>query len=145
MDTNLKQFDSATLKMLRNDLDSALKVVADKYGIGVKAGNATYSPENATFKVELAVKNEGGMAVTKEATEYKRMANFMGLKAEWLNQEFLFRGEKYLVVGLKPKSYKFPVLAKRYDGKVFKIPVNAVRKGFGLPYDPAYSADSNRF
>ena len=43
-----------------------------------------------------------------------------------LGQEFQRSGKTFTIVGLKPRSKKYPILAKCSDGKTYKLPVDLV-------------------
>jgi hypothetical protein len=54
------------------------------------------------------------------------MAKMYGMSPEDLGKSFTYGRDQYTIVGLSRKSHKFPLLAKRSDGKVFKFPVDVV-------------------
>jgi hypothetical protein len=132
----LKALDRRALQILREDLQAALKVVSDKHGIQIEVGRATFTPKNATFKVEIATVSEDGTANTQEATNFIQFCSLYDLKPEHLGAEFTFRGDRYKVAGLASgRSHKFPILADRIpDGKTFKFPAESVVRGLtGTP------------
>ena len=90
--------------------------------IAVKGGSV-----GATFvnlKIEFAEVGEGGVAESREA-----LAKFYGLSDDDLGRQFVFRGERLTIVGLKPKSPKFPILGRNGSGKVYKFPAESVKRG----------------
>lgn len=117
------------IKNIRPEIEAALKEVALRHGVVIKCGNGSYTANNFTLKLEAsAIDAATGVVFTKEAEAYKRNAAILGLKEEWLNQTFQsYTGESYKVVGLKPKSTKYPVLGERADGKVFKFGAGMVK------------------
>jgi len=120
------------IKNIRPEIEAALKEVALRHGVVIKCGNGSYTTNNFTLKLEAsAVCCATGVVFTKEAEAYKRNAVLLGLKEEWLNQTFQsYTGESYKVVGMKPKSTKYPVLGERTDGKVFKFGAGMVQSCF---------------
>lgn len=50
-----------------------------------------------------------------------------GLTADQFGATFTFRNKKYTVTGLKPRSSRFPILARNEAGKVYKFPANALK------------------
>jgi len=129
--SQIKMFDRTTVRLLRDDLDAALQTVAKKYGISIQTGNARFSSENVTFKLEAAVVSESGVAVTNEASEFKRYAALLGLDEDDLGKSFSYRGQPYEIVGAKLSSRKYPILVKNRNGKVYKFMVADVREALG--------------
>jgi hypothetical protein len=64
---DIKQFNRANIKGLRNEIDEALDRVAKKYGITISAGNCTFSGNEANFKLKLNTIGEGGTVITRES------------------------------------------------------------------------------
>lgn len=110
--------DKQTLRIVREKMDEALAVLAD-IGIHAKVGGISYQDQNATVKVEIAVMGENGEVVSKEALDYERYREMYDLPE--LGTTFVNRGVMYTITGLKPRSTKYPVLAERVDGKIFKF------------------------
>ena len=127
----ITKFDRPSLKFLRGEIDTALKAVADKHDIVLKLGNISFSGNNASMKVEASVKNASGEVITKEAEDFKRQAMFYGLEPSDLGKTVTMRGQKYTICGLKPKSTKYPILAKRGDGAVVKVPLDMIKRALG--------------
>jgi hypothetical protein len=117
MDTISKE----SLKQLRDDIDAALKAVGDKHGVALRAGNASYTATNATFKLEVS-------------TSFNRFCTLYGFKPENLGATFQNRGVTFTLIGLDRKSRKYPVLARNAkDGKTYKFDTRRVLTALGLP------------
>lgn len=128
-------FDRDSVRNVRNVLQFALEDVAKKLGVKVNVGAANFTSNNIVFKVEVAKVATGGQVLSRDAEDFKTYAPRWGLKATDLGRSFRYSGEVYTVTGAKPRSYKFPILAKRRsDGKTYKMPVDAVR--FSLESQP---------
>ena len=117
-------FDRVTLRVLRADIEAALASVAAKHNLTVTTGGIRYSPTLATVKVEFAKEGSGN----RVEQEFKRYAELFDLSPDDLGKKFKFNGAVFTVTGLKPNSPKFPLLATRADGKVFKFPVTTFVK-----------------
>jgi hypothetical protein len=113
------------LKALTADLNQALVAIAEKHGVQLKVGNGTFRADNATLKIEIAAIDDNGTAKTKEASDFERCANSYGLKPEDLGTEFTFQGKTLTLVGAKPRSTKYPLLATDTVGRTWKLPVSA--------------------
>jgi hypothetical protein len=121
--------DRDKCKAIRIALDKAIGGIGDALGVHLTVGRATYSLNNAVFKVEAA-DIVGGKFVTKEVEAFNMLATGYGLQKEDLGKKFMFQGTQYEVCGLKP-STEFPILAKRlHDGKVFKFQAGDIRNGW---------------
>lgn len=120
--------------LIRGEINAALVEVGKKHGISLKTiGGGTYTSDNFTVKVEAAVVRDGAV-VTKEAKEFKQLASLFGLKESDLNREVMIGGEKCQIIGMKSRSYKFPILAKKLStGQVFKYPVAVIQRALGVP------------
>lgn len=126
-------FDRQTVKDTRDRLQTALDAVAADLGCQIKVGRASFARDgaNCSFKIECAVVGDDGQVKTKEASDFTHCAVQYGLEASDLGREFTSNGNTFTVIGCKPKSYKFPILGRRDDGKVFKFPAVIVRLGLG--------------
>jgi len=123
--TKVKSFNRKNIRQINNELEAALKQVAEKYGIEVKLGNTRFTDDNFSTKVQVATIGQDGIAMSKEATDFNRHKTALGINME-LGQEFQRSGKTYTIVGLKPRSKKYPILAKCSDGKRYKLPVDLV-------------------
>ena len=122
-------FDRPTVKALRVDLDSALAKVAKQYGIEISTGNISFSGDNCSIKVKAAVIGDGGMVMTKEATDFARYAKFE-LPGVSLGDTFMNAGTTYTITGWKSRSRKSPVTAiSSANGETYRVPVSLVKAG----------------
>ena len=118
-------FNRQNIRQINSELEAALKQVAEKYGLEVKLGNTRFTGDNFTTKVQVATVGEGGITMSKEATDFNRYKTILGINMD-LGQEFQRSGKTFTIVGLKPRSKKYPILAKCSDGKTYKLPVDLV-------------------
>jgi len=122
-------FDRPTVKALRVDLDSALAKVAKEYGIEISTGNISFSGDNCSIKVKASVIGDGGMVITKEATDFARYAKYE-LPGVKLGDTFMNAGTVYTITGWKSRARKSPVLAKSSaNGETYRVPVSMVKVG----------------
>jgi len=124
----ITEFDRPTIKRLRSEIDDALLELSEKYGIEIKTGSASFSNTNVTFKLELATVGSDGEVNTKEMDDFRHNAWRFGLSEDDLGKEFTHRGNRYRVVGMKPRSPKYPIIAERIgDGARFKFPSGVLK------------------
>lgn len=109
------EFNKLTLRMLRTDIDSALASVGTKYGIDLKAGNARFTADSATFKLECSLLNSDGKAETKELTALK------AYHPDLVNKQVsIGRGIAGTIIGFNSRAQKYPFLLQTPKG-VYKI------------------------
>lgn len=126
MSNKINSLDRTAVRRINDDIQSALDAVAKRYGVQIKVGNSRFSNTNCTTKIDISTVNEGGTVMTKEATDFNRFAANFGITKK-LGDTFDFRYDRYEITGLKPRSSKYPVLAKSLsNGKIFKFPANVI-------------------
>jgi hypothetical protein len=115
------------VRMLRNEIQKALNKVASTHGVSVRLGSGSYTEQNVRFALEVATIGQDGEVNNREASDFKSMAHLYGLKPNDLGKTVELRGTKFEIVGLRTKSYRFPIMGKRlYDGKIFKLPAESI-------------------
>lgn len=113
--------DRTNLTRIRSSIQQALEAVADEYDVKISVGNASFTGNNASIKVDVATIAENGEVNTKEATDFKVCARRYGMAASDLGRTFHYDGHLFTLSGCKPRAKKYPILAKRLDGKTFKF------------------------
>lgn len=125
----IKQFDRATLDLLKQELNEALAPVAEKYGITLKFEGAKYDTNSAILRFN-AVTTDGETAAGRARKEWLQHASAYGCDVAWLDKQFLTFGPKpqlYKVVGLASNRSKNVVIAERVkDGKRFVFAADMV-------------------
>ncbi len=121
--------DKKLLKALRDDINKALKSVAEKHGVGLDLGNASYNDQHANFKLKVSSKNESGETITEEMSAFNALHKLYGLEKDMLFKTFMSNGSEYEIIGLKPRSHKYPILARELSSKkTFKFPAEVVKE-----------------
>lgn len=124
----MKTITKEDLKKLRAELDAALPDIAEKLGMKLKVGNGSYDATTATFKIEAAMLDESGKAQTKEARYFELYCEQFGLHKDDLNKTFATPTGGFQVIGILPRSYKFPILVKEIStNKEYKYPAEFVK------------------
>jgi hypothetical protein len=80
----------------------------------------------------LAELAESGEALTRSANEFKFMASRYGLAPEDLGREFSDGNRTYKIVGLKPRSTRYPVIAES-GNKRYKFAAASIKLYLGKP------------
>jgi len=122
----ISQFSPSTLKALRIEMDEAFAIINKKYGIKLTTGNASYTAETATFKVEAATISDSGTVITKEAQAFEQYKESYKLAEFSVGQTIKLQGKDYTIMGLKPRT-KAPVILGRL-GKSYKVTVDMFKQ-----------------
>lgn len=130
----INSFDRHNVKMLSDEIQNILQEFAQQWGVSVTRGNCKFSPQNFELKINVALITEGKVE-TREAVNFRTMASLYSLQASDMGRTFHKDGRKFEIVGLKPQSRKYPVLAKDItpdsagEGRVYKFSSETVRVG----------------
>ena len=118
----ITQFDRSTVKSLKSEIDLALASLSKKYGISISTGNASFTGNNVTFKVQAATESNG-MVMTQEATDFNRYAPVF-LKGFELGETVAIMGKLYTLTGWKPRSKNCVVVS--LNGKSYKVSLELI-------------------
>ena len=118
-------------KYLEEMFDKVEKEIEEELNIKFKVGNISYSNEYATIKLEASDIGENGEALSKEAISFQKLAEFYGLKASDLGKTFKVMGNTYKIVGLKPRSKKYPILVQK-GNSTYKMDVETIQRALGV-------------
>ena len=105
------------LKAVRVDINDALVAISAKYAITLHAGNATYTENHMTMKIDGV--RVGGLS--KDAERYNS-ASAAFLKLPPLGSDFKHKGATYKTTGLNSTGSK--VLCERDNGQRYQFPVD---------------------
>ena len=94
---------------------------------------ARFNDENCTVKFEIATVTSEGTPVTKERRDFIKYAeSFYGIPGDMIDKTFIDRGCEYTITGMKIRSCKFPIIAKKSDGKSFVFKAKLVKDALGI-------------
>jgi len=119
----IKQFDKTNLQALRVEMDSALQAISNKYGITIKAGNASFSGNECTFKVKLNTKGTDGTVITKEAKDFDRYKGLHGMDHLSVGDTIYIQGSPYILTGFNTRARKAPINFTNSVGSGYKCSV----------------------
>lgn len=122
----LTQFTKGNLSQLRQDLDQALRAVAEKNGIDLSLGAISFSSSNATVKLTMNTLNESGSIAVPKGAMYLSLYN---LPENAFEREFTLQGQRFRLTELKSNRPKNPCSIERVSDKAqFKCTAEAVRR-----------------
>ena len=119
----IKQFDKTNLQGLRVEMDNALQAISNKYGITIKAGNASFSGNECTFKVKLNTKGTDGTVITKEAKDFDRYKGLHGMDHLSVGDTIYIQGSPYILTGFNTRARKAPINFTNSVGSGYKCSV----------------------
>ena len=119
----IKQFDKSNLQVLRVEMDKALQAISNKYGITIKAGNASYSGNECTFKVKLNTKGSDGTVITKEAKSWDLYKNRTNCSHLSIGDTIKIQGNTYTLSGFNTRARKAPINFTNATGMGFKCSI----------------------
>lgn len=126
----IKNIDRASLRVIQEHLAIALELLSRDLGVSLKVGRSTYDGSSlGTIKVEVASLGDDGQAHSREADDFRSHSVLYGLDVEMLGKVFrTVTGERYRLIGAKPRSPKYPILAERVGSKkLYKLTADTVR------------------
>jgi len=121
----INSFDRTNIRKINAEIEGALATIGQKYGLQISLGATKFSSVNYSTKLEVATISKSGMASNKAAIDFDRYKIALGINVP-LGHTFNRAGKIYTVVGCKPRSTKYPVLAECSDGKTYKFPVSLI-------------------
>lgn len=120
--------DRTRAAILAAEIETALRPLAAKHGLQIKARGGRFDATTYTAKIECS-ELQDGVAQTPERRDFASMAAMFGLKPEHLDATFDRGGETFKIVGLSAGRRRYPVATERVrDGKAFKFPANTVAR-----------------
>jgi hypothetical protein len=131
MKTAIRQLDKTTVQHIRKRLKATLEPLAKELGVVIDLGHCTFQTSNCRFKLKVAVLDSTGKAITEEVDSFRSNAMLFGFEPADLGREFIFRGQPYTICGFKPKSRKYPVIARSGNGKDYKFACRSVLEALG--------------
>jgi hypothetical protein len=101
-----------SLRGLVVDIEAALKCVGEKHNLSIVSGGCSYSSNEATVKLNVVTNKANGETTTKEELDFMNHCHKFNLSKDDFGTEFFANGGAYTVIGLKPRSSKYPLIGK---------------------------------
>lgn len=119
------------IEPMRQEINAALKAIADKYDVTILAGNASYNDQMVQFKLTCTTKGENGEVETKEAKDFKAYALMYGFQKDDLGKVFSNGPDQYKITGLKPRSRNCIIAQRVGTSQGYKFDPDAVKRMLG--------------
>jgi hypothetical protein len=118
----MKTISRQNLEILRVAIDAAVKAVGEKHGVDIKVGKGKYSnAATGTLSIEISTINADGTVETREAQDFRMLANLYGFEPDDLGRTFTSPsdGKTYTITGLRARAAKMPIIGVDQNGKAF--------------------------
>jgi len=117
MSKQITKFSKANLPAIRAEIDAALASVLTKYGLAAELGNIKFSDQD--FRAQITVNT--GSAADGAKRKFDDYAYRFGLTGNEFGKFIASGGKKYKIIGLNPKSRKYPIIATNNAGSQYKF------------------------
>jgi len=104
------------VRKYRDELDEALQEYGKKKGVQISVGHISFGTNDFTAKLHVVV---AGSKDEAEKMLFAKNAELFGLEKDDYGLVIDMHGEDIKIVGLKPKSSKYPLIAEK-NGKRYK-------------------------
>lgn len=123
----ISNFDRATARVLREEMNQAFKSIEAKYGITLSAGNISFSNNEASIKVKANTIGDNGQVETKEARNWGVYAEYNGLGGIKVGDTIDLQGKSFTIKGWNTRARKSPVQIEDAQGRGYKCSVSMVK------------------
>lgn len=133
----ITEFNRKNLKELRPEIQAVLDMIHHEYGVKIELGSMSFSADKFTARItgyagEEADKGRSERRENEFEQCFRLQSFLLGLKETDLGKKFGMGGKDYILIGMKPKAQKYPLLGKDVEtGKTFKFSVDSVKAGLG--------------
>ena len=122
-----KEINKQNLQIILEKINKALSDVGQEIGINIKLGNIGYTPSGFSSKIEAELTSKGEKAKEADQEKNELLSMSIGFDTNIIGRTIAKGKTNYEIVDIKPRSTKFPVIAKAQDGTLYKFPVSLVR------------------
>ncbi len=109
----MKDFTKSEVLTMRDEVNLALKTIADKYGAVAKVGKIKYGA-SVDIQLEFAriTTDAAGnsMTLTKEAQKFLNSTYQHNIPKEALNTPFIYKNDNIVITGMKARKQKNQML-----------------------------------
>lgn len=121
------KFDKATVKLMRTEIENALRAVAEKYDLQMDMGRITFSATEFRGKLSVRVKQPGEASNPVASNPYSKYLTPDRYPELSLGMKVVVSGAEYTVVGARPRAKLDIVLRKGNNKMLTAMSVTAIR------------------
>lgn len=112
------------LRTIREEMNAALKSIADKHGLVMVVGKISYDTNSFKATVEAMLANKPEMkGVRPEEVPYfqglQRDGHLYGLSVTDFKKVVSLYGEKYAFIGIKTRNRRTPLIMKKLENQKY--------------------------
>lgn len=126
-----EKFNRESLKETRDYLEKKFAEIYEETGIMFGIGNIRFSEDEFSTTLEGKLVQGGNAQEAKERKakqEWDTYCRKFGLNPEYFGMNFLAKGEKFKIIGIKKYAETYPILAENLsNGKVYKFPTTNIK------------------
>jgi len=122
----MNKFTSKSCDIIRDNINSNLKELGEKLGVGLRVGGGSYVPDEIVFKLHVSPMNSDGKIVDIREADWNKHYELFGMKQEWLGKTFRSASGIHTIKGLDVRKRKYPVITE-YRGLEYKHTVINVK------------------
>ena len=121
-----KQKAKEAREFLNDIFENAAFDIKEK-GFSIEVQSGSFDNNSIKFKVEMRELNADGSVTSAHARDYIRYCRQYEMEPEWLDKTFTDGlGTSITIIGIKPKSSKYPIIIRKDDGKEYKATERSV-------------------
>ena len=124
----ITKFTKAEAKRTVDLILDEVSTLSNRLGIKISQKKGSYNAEVFTVTFEIAVIREDGTVASKEATDYARYAEFLGITKP-INSVIKIGGQQLMILGLNTRNRKYPIIVKNIvTNTKYKLAVSVVNE-----------------
>ena len=113
----MKTFDKVIAKKLRDEIDTALKSLGEKYDITIRAGSCSFSETEMKYRLEVKTNDKEAIQAKKQKA-WDTYHKLLGFEKGDLGKTFVSSGETWTIIGIDLGRSKYDLEARNSKGKV---------------------------
>lgn len=122
---------SFNFKAFRKDFEKAVQQVESKYNLKISIGSIRYDSSQFTSRLTAVhlsdeVDPDNKKDVQKALFEANCDKMWPPIPKELYGKKFTHSGTTFTVIGVKPRSKKYPIIAENKNGTSYKFTLDAV-------------------
>ena len=115
----METITKAKMQILQKELKSIFPQLEEKVGLKFELNSIRFGAIDGKATINFVLANGDNNGLTpievKAKNDWELYYQVYDFEKDWLNKEFNSNGSRYRVMGIKPRSTKYPVLTKRTD------------------------------
>ena len=105
---------------MRQEINKILAKYGEEIGVEFTAGNASYTLDFATIKLNIKVNEKSEAA--KEKEENAMLSKLFGFEESIIGKSFRVNGDRMTIIEINSRNKKYPIIVKNSkNGKQYKM------------------------